>query len=613
MAASPERSPTLRGRRFRTRDCHRPGEPGPFPLLTYADARKNASRIAAVTRQRFMPPWLPEAGHGEFAGERRLSDAQIDLIAKWVESGAAEGNPSDAPPPRAFTQGWKLGPPDQIIEASLPRAIPAEGPDVFWNFILSPSVTKARYVKAVEIRPGDPGTVHHANLMIDRTRSLRRQEKKPGEGFGGMDVPIQSDGFDPDSHFLFWKPGGAPWVEPEGMAWRLDPGSDLVLNVHFHPTGKAELARLAIGLYFTDRPQTKFPMLLQLEHDGALDIPPGAADFTVSDDFRLPVDVDVLGVYPHAHYLGKLLEAYATLPDRSRQWLIRIPHWDPNWQGVFRYRSPMFLPKGTVVSMRYHYDNSSANVRNPSSPPRRVVAGNQSTDEMAHLWLQVLPHGPGDPRIPLQEALMLHRLEKYPADYSANFNLGALMLKRQDAQSAIRYLRDALKADPDQPVALNTLGAALDLAGKSAEAVEQFQHALRLQPDYSGARYNLANSLAAEGRLEEAARQFREVVSAAPQDTSARSRLATVVRSLGDQAASEGRLEAAIGSYRELAALEPQNADVRNNLGILLMRTGAVAGAVADAVTEFEAALRIDPAHQAARRNLELAKKRVAR
>src|SRR5262249_36762766 len=290
-------------------------------------------------------------------------------------------------------------------------------------------------------------------------------------------------------------------------------------------------------------------------------IPPGARDFLVGDDFRLPLDVDVLGVYPHAHYLGKVLEGYATLPGGSRQWLVRISNWDPNWQAVFRYRQPMFLPKGTVISMRFRYDNSAGNRRNPNSPPKRVLGGNQSTDEMAHLWLQVLPRGTGDQRAALQEALMLHRLEKYPADFAAHFNLGALALSRKDASSAIGYLRDALRVEPEQAGALNALGVALDLAGGREEATGQFPPALRVQPDYTGARYNLATALAALGKLEEAAANFRRVLAAAPEDRAAREHLVAVLRELGDSA---GRAEMALESYRELVALEPGNADFRN-------------------------------------------------
>src|SRR5262249_53880220 len=146
------------------------------------------------------------------------------------------------------------------------------------------------------------------------------------------------------------------------------------------------------------------------------DIPPGARDFLISDDFRLPLDVDVLAVYPHAHYLGKLLEAFAILPDGSRRELIRIPAWDPAWQGVYTYRAPVFLPKDTLISMRFHYDNSPANPRNPSAVPVRVRSGNQATNEMGHFWMQVLPRGSGDGRPVLQEALMRHRIDRYADD-----------------------------------------------------------------------------------------------------------------------------------------------------------------------------------------------------
>jgi Tfp pilus assembly protein PilF len=587
--------------------CHRPGESAPFSLLTYDDARKHARDIAAVTRRRYMPPWLPEPGYGEFAGQRRLSAAQIQLIGQWADAGSPEGAASDSPPLPLFTPGWQLGTPDVIIPAAKPFLVPASGPDVFWNFVLSSPVRETRYVRAIEIRPGAGHVVHHANLLIDRARSARLHEKVPGEGFAGMDLTIESDVFDPDSHFLFWKPGGAAWVEPDGMAWRLDPGNDLVLNVHLQPSGKVSAVQPSIGLYFAGKPQTRYPMLVQLEHDSALNIPPDARDFVISDDFRMPLDVEVLAIYPHAHYLGKILEGFATLPGGSRQWLIRIPDWDLNWQSVYRYSKPLFLPKGTVVSMRFHYDNSGANPRNPNSPPKRVVGGNQSTDEMGHLWLQVLPRGNSDQRMILQEAIMRHRLEKYPADFSAHFNLGALLLSRKETGSAIAYLRAAVRAEPEQPAALNTLGAALVSDGKLDDAVEQFRHALRVEPGYTKARYNLANALAAQAKFEEAAASFRQVLSADPEDAAAREHLIEVLIQLGDSAVSEGRLDAALRSYRELVALQPANADLQNNLGTLLIRSGDVASAI----QHFEAAVKADPTHQAARRNLELARKKL--
>jgi tetratricopeptide (TPR) repeat protein len=589
--------------------CHRPGESGPFSLLTYEDARKRAAQIAAVTRRRYMPPWLPEPAAAKFAGERRLTDSQIESIAKWAAAGAPEGNAADSPPPPTFTPGWQLGPPDLIVEAPKPFETPADGADVYWNFVLTPPVTSTRYVKAIEIRPGNLRAVHHANLLIDRDRSARHLEKSADAGFAGMDVVLQSSTFDPDSHFLFWKPGGTPVVEPAGMAWRLDPGNDLVLNVHLQPSGKPELVQPSIGLYFTDQPQTKFPMLIQLERDASLHIPAGAANFEVTDDFRLPLDADLLAVYPHAHYLGHLLEGYATLPNGTRRTLIRIPDWDPNWQAVYHYREPLFLPKGTLLSMRFRYDNSAQNPRNPNSPPKLVAGGNQSTDEMAHLWFQLLPRGEGDQRIVLQDAIMQHRLQKYPADFSALFNLGALCLNRKQFPCAITYLRKALASQPEQPVALNSLGVALESDNQLPEALENFRHALRLQPDYTDARYNLANALALQGNLTEAAANFRQVLAALPNDVPSHQHLVDALTQLGGTAFSSGQLEAAAAFYRELVQLEPGNADMRNNFGILLVRTGDINGGI----EQFEAALKANPAHQAARRNLDLALKKLPR
>ena len=588
--------------------CHRPEGPAPFALLTYNDARKHAREIAGVTRRRYMPPWLPDPGYGDFEGPGRLTAAQIQTIQEWANSGAPEGPGSSSIP--QFPSGWQLGPPDLVITAPQPISAPPDGPDIFWNFVLSPNLPETRYVEAVEIRPGSTRAIHHANLLIDRAQSAVRRERAPGEGFPGMDVTLESETFDPDSHFLFWKPGGSPWKEPAGMAWRLDPGNRLVLNVHIHPTGKAESIQPSIGLYFTRQAPTKLPMLLQLEHDGALDIPPGDSDFLVTDEFKLPLDVDVLAVYPHAHYLGKLLEAFATLPDGTRRWLIRISDWDLNWQAVYRLRQPMFLPKGATVSMRFHYDNSSAAPRNPNSPPKRVRGGNQSTDEMAHLWLQVLPRAAGesDPRMVLQEALMRHRLEKYPADFLAHFNLGALYLSRHDPAAALDHLRAALLAEPEQPAALNTFGAALVLSGKPDEAAAAFEHVLRLRPEDSSARYNLAGVLAGEGRLEEAAQQLRPIISADPNDRSAHDRLIQIVKESADRAVSQGVLPQAVADYRELAGLQPGDADIHNNYGILLARSGNLSAAAA----EFEAALKLNPQLAAARRNLEIARQKMA-
>lgn len=587
--------------------CHRPGEAGPFSLLSYEDVKKHATQIAVVTKRRYMPPWLPEARHGEFQDEQRLSDAEIRTIEQWVGEGARAGDPADEAPAPKFTPGWQLGTPDLVLRAQRPFALRADGPDEYWNFVLPLKLAGTRWVKAIEIRPGNARAVHHANVLIDRSRSARTEEKTPGAGFGGMDLSIEADTFDPDSHFLFWKPGGVPWEEPDGMAWRADSATDLVLNVHMQPSGKPELVQPSVGLYFTNHPGTKLPMLVQLEHDGALDIPAGARDFAVSDDFTVPMDMDVLAVYPHAHYLGHLLEGYATLPDGSRKWLIRIPDWDVNWQAVYRYQAPVFLPKGSVVSMRFHYDNSDANPRNPNHPAKRVRGGNQATDEMGHLWLQVLPRGVEDRRKELQEAIMRHRLDKYPGDFSAHFNLGALELTRGNVAEATAHLRAAVEARPEQPVALNTLGAALLTAGNASPATGMFERALRANPQYTNARYNLANALAEQQQWEQAAAQFRQVLNESPGDAGAREHLGEVLRLWGNDMAAAGRLEDAAVRYRESLRFREDDAELHSDLGTVLAKQGRFR----EAVPEFETAVRLDPHMETAKHNLQAARARL--
>jgi len=586
--------------------CHRAGEAGPFPLLSYEDVKGHARDIAAATNSRAMPPWLPEHGYGEFAGERRLSDAEIRTIEDWVSAGAPEGPASELPPPPHFTEGWQLGPPDLVLEASGPYTLPASGPDQYWNFIFTPNVKATRWVRAIEIRPGGRHLIHHCNLLVDRTGSARLQEPAPGQGFPGMDLNIMRSPFDPDGHLLFWKPGSVPHVEADGFAWRLDPGNELVLNTHMKPMGTPMEVRPSIGLYFTGRPQTHFPLLVQLEHDNALDIPPGDRDFVVADDFRLPMDVDVLAVYPHAHYLGKRIEGYATLPDGSRRWLIRIPDWNPDWQAVYYYREPVFLPAGSVVSMRYHYDNSAANPRNPNHPPRRVRAGNQSTDEMGHLWLQVLPRGSGDRRRELQEAVMRHRLEKDPNDFAAHLNLGAVMLSRLNAQGAVSMLEAAVRLQPQGPEAHNMLGLALERLGRSAEAVAQYQLALRLRPDYDSARFNLANALVKAGRAEEAIGDLRRLLAATPDDPLMRDRLAGALAARARQLTTAAQWKEAEECYREAADLAPGDGDLHNRYGEVLMWLGRFH----EAAAQFEQALAIDAGNGEARRNLDLVRGR---
>lgn len=546
--------------------CHHAGEAGPFPLLTYADTKSHARQIAYVTSKRIMPPWLPDPGDLKFADELRLTSQELATIQAWVDQGAVEGQPSDLPPAPKFAGGWELGKPDVIVRAAKPYMLPASGTDTYWNFVFRAPVSRSRWLKAVEIRPGDKRLVHHANVLVDREESARRLEKEPGAGFGGMELTIESEAFDPDSHFLFWKPGSPPYVEPDGMTLRLDRDTDLVLNTHLQPSGKPEPIQPTLGLYFTDKPATLHPMLLQLDNDRKLDIPPGDKNFLVTDNFTLPVDVSLLAIYPHAHYLGKDLQGLATLPDGTKKTLIHISHWDLNWQAVYRYTELVELPAGTTISMRFTYDNSADNIRNPNQPPKRVLAGNRASDEMAHLWLQVLPRdsadGASDPRMAIQEALARHHLQNNPDDFEARYNLGALSQMKNDLPGAVTQMSEAVRLRPDDPTANNALGAMLLASGRIDDAISHLNTALRGRADYFDAHYNLGNALAAQGDYQGALAHFRAAVRLNPQDAGAEA-------NLGSALAETGNLKEARAHFERALQIDPKNELARENLEAL--------------------------------------------
>jgi len=548
--------------------CHHPGGAGPFSLLTYADARRWGSVIENVTQSRFMPPWLPAPGYGDFADDRRLPDEDLRLIKEWVKEGMPEGDIADAPNPPVYTSDWVLGPPDLILKVTSPTVIPASGTDRFINFILPVPITRTRYIRAMEIKPGAPRVVHHCNVIIDRTASMRREHPKDWQkGIPGMEFTFDSgDSFDPDSHFLFWKPDTPALVEPKGMPWRLDPGNDLVLNTHFKPTGKPETVQATVGLYFSDKPPVAHPMLLQLEHDAALDIPAGDSHFVITDQLTLPVAVDVLGVYPHAHYLGKRLEGWAILPNGEKKWLILIPDWDIDRQSVYRYQSPIFLPKGSVLHMRYLYDNSSNNIRNPNSPPIRVRAGNRSVDEMGHLWLMVLPrplpNSTEDPRLLLERAWMQNRLRKNPADQTALYNLASVDMAEKDYAAAQALYRRILTSAPDDTRSLTALGSALDRAGDWQQADDEYQKALAVDTTYADARFDLAKLDYEHNNYPQAEEDYRRLIAENPRDAAAHNGLGAVLMATNQTTEAQHEFEAAI-------ALNPDSFDALYNLATI--------------------------------------------
>jgi hypothetical protein len=362
--------------------CHHANGGAPFPLVAYAEAAARAQLIAAVTANRSMPPWLPAAPH--FANERRLSAAEIALFQQWATEGAAEGNPAETPVAPQFAVGWTSGKPD--LEAGMPNsfAVPADGPDLYRCFVIPLPRQRVRYVRTIEIRPGSPKVVHHALLFQDPSGQARKRDT--GAGYDCFGTP----GFLPARGLGGWTPGAPAVTMLPGMAETLYAGADLVLQVHYHPTGKPENDRTSVALYFTGEKPQRHLVDVGLASN-RIDIPAGYRNYKVTDHFEIPVDVDVMGIIPHAHYVCKNMLGYAVLPDGTKRTLLNIPEWNFNWQDQYRYPVPIRLPAGTRIEMEYTYDNSEANPRNPSHPPRRVVYGPGSTDEMAGLHLEVAP------------------------------------------------------------------------------------------------------------------------------------------------------------------------------------------------------------------------------
>ncbi len=513
--------------------CHRPNGSGPFSLLTFADVRKHIREIVEVTAKRQMPPWPPSAGCGEFVGERKLSDAEIQLFKLWSATGLAEGDPSHLPALPQWSDDWQLGQPDLVVEMPEPFIVPAEGRDVFRSLVLPLAVKDRKFVRAFEFRPGGR-SVHHALFLLDATSQSRaRDAQDPGPGFGGMDTPNSARA--PDGHFVTWLPGRGPYISPDGLPWEIKPGEDLVAKLHFQTSGKPEAVRASLGFYFTNQPPRNAMFKFALT-TLAIDIPAGAAHFKVSDSYVLPLPARLNGLLPHAHYLGKSVRVWATLPQGAEQCLLDIQQWDFNWQSDYRFARPAVYPKGTRINMEIAFDNSSANPRNPSNPPRRVGYGFQSSDEMAEVWVQVLPEGgPEGNRREVEtlrkdfepklystvRAYHEYRLRLNPKDGSSHMRLAMLDLATNNVVAAEARFRQAILADPALDEPRYHLGMLLVLQNRRGEALVHLQEAARLNSANTRAHIALATLFAEDRKLPEAEQHFRAALRAQPDEPAA--------------------------------------------------------------------------------------------
>ena len=359
--------------------CHRPGESGPFPLLTYQDAVKHSIQIGVVTTERIMPPWKPAPGFGRFREEHQLSERQIALISEWIKEGLTEGSASDMPSPPQFPTDWQLGDPDLILEMPQDFLLGAAGDDVHQHFVIPTGLTRDRLIEAIEFRPGNSTVVHHAGFYLDNTGAAKKLDiADPDFGYGGGSGPQ----FFSYGKLRTWVPGMRPQRFPAGYGQLLRKDTDIMMEIHYQRSGKPETDRSKIGIHFAPAKTKQLVLEFQVM-DTNLEIPVGSERLHQQVTYTLPVTTTLLDVTPHLHAIGREVKAQAQLPDGTMKPLIWIKDWDFNWQGQYVFLEPIRLPSGTKIVCDYYFDNTAGNPRNPHDPPQHVSWGDRSKDEMA--------------------------------------------------------------------------------------------------------------------------------------------------------------------------------------------------------------------------------------
>ncbi|CAN5392168.1 hypothetical protein BH11PLA2_BH11PLA2_23440 [soil metagenome] len=517
--------------------CHHPGEAAPFSLMNYEDVKKRASQIMDVTHTRFMPPWLPASGHGDFVNARRMSQEELLTLQEWVAAGTPRGNDADLPAVPVFAEGWQSGTPDLILESPAYTLNSQQG-DVFRNFVVPIMLESPRWVQSIELRPDNPRVTHHARLGIDSSNeSVRRDAEDPEPGYAGM-----AWSQDPDGQLVLWAPGMIAHAGAPGVAWRLYPKTAFVLHTHMQPSGKPEVMRFRIGIRFASEPPTVRPAILRIGSSD-IDIPAGARHHVVKDEYMLPIDVDVQTVFPHAHSLCQSLTVEAERPDGTRVPLIFIEHFDENWHETYRYRQPLRLPKSTKLHSTFTYDNSAENIRNRNRPPQRVVHGSNANDEMADVYLQVTP-------VQADQRTVL--MEHY---------------KRYDLQSQIVGYRKSLEHTPDNPWSQEGLAACYFATGEPAKAIVILEQRIKTEPKAIFPRVSLGMAQLASGDAPRAEATLRQAIAMDGE-------YALAWYGLGKALAVQKQTQLAEHAYRKAVELAPSALDCRLNLADLLMQQG---------------------------------------
>lgn len=490
--------------------CHRSGGVGPFSLETYDDVRSQASAILRVLRDGDMPPWPPEAPPGTFVGQPQVSASDVDMVSRWTEAGAPRGAVRTT-----HDEGSDLPEQEPDLVVGFPAyPVPADGPDLYPSVVASIPDVGERWIQRVEIRPGDSGAVHHLFMRVDTTSSSRELAARSAvPGFNRLE--FVSDAAPPGGDYMAWAPGQRNLPALDGVAWRLPAGADLVADLHLRPTGRPADVSVQVAFYYADRPPAVEPLIIGLMAD-EIDIPAGSSDYVVHDTLTLPVDVDVLSVYPHAHFLGQDLQGLAKLPSGRTLTLVHIPDWDFNWQGEYRFTEPVRLPAGTVIIQHFTYDNTADNPDNPYDPPRRAVMGRAATDEMAELTLRVVPRNETD-RETLAAAFG-RRIQARTMARVARLRVtdGEQRFAEGDLEDATRLFQEALRYRSDNVEALNWLSRTFAARGDFGSALLVAERAVRVSNGRDAeALAAFAEAHAGLGQLDQAADVARRAIDVA--------------------------------------------------------------------------------------------------
>lgn len=359
-------------------NCHRPDGVAPFSLVSFDDARRHVSTMARVTHDRYMPPLHAVPGVGRFADQLWLDDREISLLDAWSKTGLLKGDDVDLPPARRFPPAatWALGEPDLVVKMPKAYPVPATGADIYRYFVIG-RIPSDQMVVAFDIQPGVPKVVHHGGLYQDTQGIARKFEAKSEFGYEGQALAGLGHG----AKLRTWAAGVAPRFLPEGMGQPVQKGADIVLELHYRPTGKVEYDQSKVGLYFAKRPVQKPVAALPIVSTD-IDIPPDHPYYRVAADKQIETSSTLLSIRPHMHRLGKDMKVTAILPSGEAMPLLAISHWDYQWQPIYVLSKPMPLPAGTTLRLECFFDNSAANPLNPSSPPQRVRFGWKVTEEM---------------------------------------------------------------------------------------------------------------------------------------------------------------------------------------------------------------------------------------